>query len=106
MSEEIKLKVYLETSFWSFLNGHPTPLQHIAIKQATTLQWNLAMENNWNYEDPMDEIYAIRRMISERYGHDVRRIAAAARERMKREEAEGSRTYLHLPSARIAPAMA
>jgi hypothetical protein len=51
------------------------------------------MENNWNYEDPMDEIYAIRRMISERYGHDVRRIAAAARERMKREEAEGSRTY-------------
>ncbi len=34
-----KLKVYLETSFWSFLNGHPTPLQHIAIKQAATLQW-------------------------------------------------------------------
>lgn len=30
------------------------------------------MENNWNYEDPMDVIYAIRRMISERYGHDVR----------------------------------
>jgi hypothetical protein len=66
---------------------------------------NLAMENNWNYEDPMDEIYAIRRMISERYGHDVRRIAAAARERMKREEAEGSRIYLHLPSARIASTM-
>ena len=34
MSEETKLKVYLETSFWSFLNGRPTPLQHIAIKQA------------------------------------------------------------------------
>ena len=39
MSVETKLKVYLETSFWSFLNGHPTPLQHIAIKQAATLQW-------------------------------------------------------------------
>jgi len=38
MSVETKLKVYLETSFWSFLNGHPTPLQHIAIKQAATLQ--------------------------------------------------------------------
>ena len=40
MSEEAKLKVYLETSFWSFLNGRPTPLQHIAIKQAAILQWN------------------------------------------------------------------
>ena len=39
MSEETKLKVYLETSFWSLLNGRPTPLQHIAIKQAATLQW-------------------------------------------------------------------
>ena len=39
MSEETKLKVYLETSFWSFLNGRPTPLQHIAVKQAATLQW-------------------------------------------------------------------
>ena len=64
------------------------------------------MENNWNYEDPMDVIYAIRRMISERYGHDVRRIAAAARERMMREESEGIRAYLHLPSARVSPAMA
>lgn len=64
------------------------------------------MENEWDYEDPIDEIYAIRRMISERYGHDVRRIAAAARERMLREEAAGTRTYVHLPNARVAPAMA
>ena len=34
-----KLKVYCETSFWSYLNGRPTPLQHIAVKQAATLQW-------------------------------------------------------------------
>ena len=38
MSEK-KLKVYCETSFWSYLNGHRTPLQHIAVKQAATLQW-------------------------------------------------------------------
>ena len=36
---EKKLKVYCETTFWSYLNGRPTPLQHIAIKQAATLQW-------------------------------------------------------------------
>jgi len=37
--EKKKLKVYCETSFWSYLNGRHTPLQHIAIKQAATLQW-------------------------------------------------------------------
>ena len=37
--EKKKLKVYCETSFWSFLNGRPTPLAHIALKQAATLQW-------------------------------------------------------------------
>ena len=34
-----RLKVYCETTFWSYLNGRHTPLQHIAIKQAATLQW-------------------------------------------------------------------
>ena len=29
------------------------------------------MNENWNYDDPIDEIYAIRRKISEQYGHDV-----------------------------------
>jgi len=37
--EKKKLKVYCETSFWSFLNGRPTPLAHIAVKQAATLKW-------------------------------------------------------------------
>ena len=50
MAEERKLRVYCETSFWSFLNGHPTPLQHIAIKQAATLQW-------WQEIAPRCEIY-------------------------------------------------
>ncbi len=34
-----KLKVYCETSFWSYLNGGPTTLGHIAVKQAATLRW-------------------------------------------------------------------
>jgi hypothetical protein len=63
------------------------------------------METDWNYEDPMDEIYAIRRMISERYGHDVRRIAEAAREWRRQDEAAG-RKYISLPTNRVAPAMA
>ena len=36
---EGKLKVYCETSFWSYLNGGRTILPHIAVKQAATLQW-------------------------------------------------------------------
>ena len=34
-----KLKVYCETTFWSYLNGGNTPLEHIAIKQSATLRW-------------------------------------------------------------------
>ena len=45
-----KLKVYCETTFWSYLNGRPTPLQHIAVKQAATLQW-------WQEIAPTCEIY-------------------------------------------------
>ena len=48
--EKKKLKVYCETSFWSFLNGRPTPLAHIALKQAATLRW-------WQEIAPMCEIY-------------------------------------------------
>lgn len=39
MAEEKRLKIYCETSFWSFLNGRPTALEHIAVKQAATLRW-------------------------------------------------------------------
>ena len=41
---EKKLKVYCETSFGSYLNGHPTPLQHIATASVygmdVLLTWN------------------------------------------------------------------
>jgi len=50
MADGKKLKVYCETSFWSFLNGRPTPLAHIAVKQAATLQW-------WQEIAPYCEIY-------------------------------------------------
>lgn len=39
MEQGGKLKIYCETSFWSYLDGGRTALQHIAIKQAATLQW-------------------------------------------------------------------
>ena len=34
-----RLKVYCETTFWSYLNGGRTPLEHIALKQSATLRW-------------------------------------------------------------------
>ena len=48
--EKKKLRVYCETSFWSYLNGGRTPLEHIAVKQAATLQW-------WREIAPSCEIY-------------------------------------------------
>lgn len=57
------------------------------------------------YDPVLEEIYAIRRKISERYGHDIHRYVAAMRELHKDDEANGIK-YAHLPSARVAPAMA
>lgn len=53
-------------------------------------------------KDPMEEIYAIRREISAQYGHDVYRLAEAAKEWMKRDEANGIR-YVRLPIVRRTP---
>ena len=50
MGRDKKLKVYCETSFWSYLNGGRTPLPHIAVKQAATLQW-------WQEIAPKCEVY-------------------------------------------------
>jgi len=61
MAEEKILKVYCETSFWSFLNGRPTPLAHIAVKQAATLQW-------WQEIAPKCEIYISQYVGSESRG--------------------------------------
>jgi len=63
------------------------------------------MENDWNFEDPIDEIYAIRRKISAKFGNNIRRIAEAAKEWRRRDEAAGVK-YVRLPLARVAPAMA
>jgi hypothetical protein len=45
-----KLKVYCETSFWSYLNGGRTTLAHIAVKQAVTCEW-------WDSVAPSCEIF-------------------------------------------------
>ena len=63
------------------------------------------MESEWNFEDPIDEIYAIRQKISSQYGHDIHRLFADAEAWRKRDEAAGFK-YVRLPIARVAPAMA
>ena len=56
-------------------------------------------------EDPvMDEVYAVRRKISERYGHDVHRLFEAMRQRKAKDEAKGIR-YVELPIVRREPAV-
>ena len=66
--EKKKLKVYCETSFWSFLNGRPTPLAHIALKQAATLRW-------WQEIAPMCEIYISQYVNTEARGGNSERAA-------------------------------
>ena len=64
------------------------------------------MKIDMNAYDPiLEEVYAVRRKISERYGHDVYKLAAAVAERQRMEEAKGRR-YVRLPIARVAPAPA
>ena len=63
-----KLRVYCETSFWSYLNGRPTPLQHIAVKQAATLQW-------WQEIAPKCEIYVSQYVGEEADGGNQERAA-------------------------------
>ncbi len=61
------------------------------------------MRNDLEYEDPIDEIYAIRKELSAEYGHDLNRIFADADAWRKRDEAAGFK-YVRLPIARTAPA--
>ena len=58
-----------------------------------------------SYDPIMEEVYAVRRRISARYGHDVHRIFADAERWRKRDEAAGIK-YVRLPIARVAPAIA
>ena len=49
-AEKKRLKIYCETSFWSYLNGRPTTLTDIVAKQEATRQW-------WRDIAPKCEIY-------------------------------------------------
>ncbi len=42
-----------------------------------------------SHSDPIDEIYAIRRRISARYGHDARKLSDAMIERQRASAAQG-----------------
>ena len=59
---------------------------------------------NEAYDDPLDEVYAIRRRISAKYGNDIHQIFAAAREEQRRAEARGVQ-YVRLPIVRREPAV-
>ena len=61
--------------------------------------------DNVSYEDPMEEVYAIRRKISAECGYDVNRVIARAKARMKSDAQSGSRCYVRLPIARRAQVM-
>ena len=53
-----KLKVYLESSFFSYLTGRQTPDRTIALRQAETLRW-------WNIEAPQCDLYISAHVIVE-----------------------------------------
>ncbi len=57
---------------------------------------------DWNdpkFDDPMEELYAIRRQISEQHGNDVHKVFVAACEHQQAEEERGVR-YIRLPIIR------
>ena len=58
------------------------------------------MKTDCKSDDPMDEVYAVRREISERYGHDIDRYFEAMLERHRDDEATGRRKYLRPPARR------
>ena len=52
------------------------------------------------YQDPVVEVYAIRRAVSAKYGHDVYRLAEAIAAQQREAEAKG-RKYVRLPIAHV-----
>ena len=54
------------------------------------------------YQDPMEEVYAVRRAISAKYGHDIYRLAEAIAAQQREAEAKG-RKYVRLPIAYASP---
>jgi len=57
-----------------------------------------------DYEDPMEEIYAIRRKISERCGHSIDRLFELLADRQIKDEANGIH-YVNLPIVRRTPSV-
>ena len=84
-----KLKVYCETSFWSYLNGGRTPLEHIAVKQAATLKW-------WNDIAPTCDIF-----VSEYVDAESDEGGVAFAERRKASMQGAASLDGSLPSVRI-----
>ena len=54
------------------------------------------------YQDPLEEIYAIRREISEQYGHDIHRMFEGLREWQREQEANGVK-FNFAPSSHCSP---
>ena len=78
---EQKLRVYLETSFVSYLTGGETDNAKIASDQAYSRQcWRLDMSDT----AIIDEVRAIRRQIAEECGNDLRKITEHAKEVTRR----------------------
>ena len=65
----------------------------------------MAMQETCAYEDPMEEIYAIRRQISEKCGHSIDRLFEMLAGRQAKDEANGIH-YVSLPISRRRPVMA
>ena len=51
------------------------------------------------FDDPMDEIYAMRRKVAEKYDYSLDRIFEAAAVRQREDEAKGM-VYIRLPIVR------
>ena len=51
------------------------------------------------FDDPMDEIYAMRRNVAEKYDYSLDRIFEAAAARQREDEANGM-VYIRLPIGR------
>ena len=49
-----------------------------------TIDWD-----NPKYQDPLEEIYAVRQMISAEYDHDIRKLSEAMAQKTARAEARG-----------------
>ena len=58
MDEQKRLKVYCETSFWSYLTGRPTKDEKVARDQALTLKW-------WDEVAPLCDIYISQHVTTE-----------------------------------------